>query len=97
MNAIELADTTKGVAESLIHANKILNGKNSELEVRFVVLQTSAKLLQEFLKLKKRYWMNTFGLEVTFCATAGELTKEMFKEYLKHHFERKPNNNFEVE
>jgi putative transposase len=32
-----------------------------------------------------------------FCVTAGELTKQMIDEYLAHHFERGPNDRFEVE
>jgi hypothetical protein len=39
MNAIELANAIKGMAESLIHANKVLNGENSELEVKVVAFQ----------------------------------------------------------
>lgn len=58
---------------------------------------TSTKFFQEFPQLKKRYWEQHFWARGYFCVTAGELTKEMIKEYLEHHFERKPNDNFEVE
>jgi len=59
--------------------------------------RTSTKLFQEYPHLKKRYWGQHFWARGYFCVTAGELTKEMIKEYLEHHFERKPNDNFEVE
>jgi len=59
--------------------------------------RTSTKLFQEFPQLKKIYWGQHFWARGYFCVTAGELTKEMNKEYLEHHFERKPNDNFEVE
>lgn len=59
--------------------------------------RTSTKLFQEFPQLKKRYWGQHFWARGYFCVTAGELTKEMINEYLEHHFERKPNDNFEVE
>jgi len=54
-------------------------------------------LFQEFPQLKKRYWGQNFWARGYFCVTARELTKEMIKEYLEHHFERKSNDNFEVE
>jgi len=59
--------------------------------------RTSTKLFQEFPQLKKRYWGQHFWARGYFCVTAGELTKEMIKESLEHHFERKPNDSFEVE
>ena len=57
----------------------------------------STKILQEFPHLKKRYWGRHFWARGYFCVTAGELTKEMIKEYLAHHFEVNPNDHFEIE
>ena len=59
--------------------------------------RSSTKILQEFPHLKKRYWGRHFWARGYFCVTAGELTKEMIKEYLVHHFEVNPNDHFEVE
>ena len=59
--------------------------------------RSSTKILQEFPHLKKRYWGRHFWARGYFCVTAGELTKEMIKEYLAHHFEVNPNDHFEVE
>ncbi len=59
--------------------------------------RSSTKLFQEFPHLKKRYWGQHFWARGYFCVTAGELTKEMIQEYLEHHFERKVDDNFDVE
>ena len=59
--------------------------------------RSSTKLFQEYPMLKKRYWGQHFWARGYFCVTAGELTKEMIKEYLEHHFERKESDNFDVE
>ena len=59
--------------------------------------KSSAKLFEEFPHIKKRYWGRHFWARGYFCVTSGELTKEMIKEYLDHHFEGKENPNFEIE
>ena len=59
--------------------------------------RTSMKLFEEFPQIKKRYWGRHFWARGFFCVTAGELTKEMIREYLEHHFERKDNDAFELE
>ena len=59
--------------------------------------RSSTKILREFPHLNKRYWGRHFWARGYFCVTAGELTKEMIKEYLEHHFERNPNDNFDIE
>ena len=59
--------------------------------------RSSSKLFQEYPLLKKRYWGRHFWARGYFCVTAGELTKEMISEYLEHHFERKSDDQFEVE
>jgi putative transposase len=58
---------------------------------------TSRKLFEEFPHIKKRYWGRHFWARGYFCVTAGELTKEMIKGYLSHHFERDPNDGFDIE
>ena len=59
--------------------------------------RSSTKLFQEFPQLKKRYWGQHFWARGYFCVTAGELTETMISEYLSHHFERKDEDNFDVE
>jgi putative transposase len=65
--------------------------------MRRVKGRSARKLFEEFPTLKKRYWGQHFWARGYFCVTAGELTKEMIKEYLAHHFERKKDDNFDVE
>ena len=59
--------------------------------------RSSAKLFEEFPHIKKRYWGRHFWARGYFCVTSGELTEEMIKEYLQHHFEKNPNDGFEIE
>ncbi|MCF6299096.1 MAG: IS200/IS605 family transposase [Thiomicrorhabdus sp.] len=65
--------------------------------MRRVKGRSSTKLFQEFPHLKKRYWGQHFWARGYFCVTAGELSKDMILEYLEHHFERKPVDNFDIE
>ena len=59
--------------------------------------RSSTKLLEEFPHLKKRFLGYHLWARGYFVVTAGELTREMIKEYLEHHFEGKKNPNFEIE
>ncbi len=65
--------------------------------MRLIKGRTSSKLFEEFPHIKKRYWGRHFWARGYFCVTAGELSKEMIKEYLSHHFEKKSDDGFEVE
>ena len=59
--------------------------------------RSSAKLFESFPDLKRRYWGRHFWARGYFCVTSGELTEEMIKEYLEHHFEPKVDDNFRTE
>ncbi len=59
--------------------------------------RTSSYLFEEFPQLKKRYWGQHFWARGYFCATVGQMTEEMIKQYLEHHFEPNPNDNFKME
>ena len=37
------------------------------------------------------------GASRHFCAIVGKMTEEMIKEYLEHHFEPNPSDNFKME
>lgn len=65
--------------------------------MRRVKGRTSRKLFEDFPLLKKRYWGRHFWARGYFCATVGQMTEEMIKEYLDHHFEPKPNDEFKIE
>ena len=59
--------------------------------------RTSSKLFEEFPHIRKRYWGQHFWARGYFCATVGQLTEEMIQEYLEHHFEPRPNDDFRME
>ena len=59
--------------------------------------RTSRKLMEEFPELKKRYWGQHFWARGYFCTTVGEMTEEMIKHYIEHHFEQSPENNIGIE
>ncbi|QXF33315.1 IS200/IS605 family transposase [Photorhabdus luminescens] len=59
--------------------------------------RTASKLFEEFSHLKKRYWGQHFWGRGYFCATVGQLTEEMIKAYLEHHFEPNPDDNFRID
>ena len=49
--------------------------------------RSAAKLFEEFPLLKKRYWGRHFWARGYFCSTVGQVSEEMIKAYLEHHFE----------
>ena len=59
--------------------------------------RSARKLFEEFPALKKRYWGQHFWARGYFCVTVGQMTEEMIKNYLEHHFESNPNDNFKTE
>ena len=59
--------------------------------------RSSSKLFESFPELKKRYWGRHFWARGYFCVTSGNVTDEMIKEYLEHHFEPKINDDFRLE
>jgi putative transposase len=59
--------------------------------------RTSSRLFEEFSHIKKRYWGRHFWARGYFCATVGQMTDETIRNYLEHHFEPNPNDNFRTE
>jgi putative transposase len=59
--------------------------------------RSASKLFAEFPKLRKRFWGRHFWARGYFCATAGQVTDEMIKTYIEHHFEPKKDDNFKTE
>jgi putative transposase len=59
--------------------------------------RSARKLFEEFPELKRRYWGKHFWARGYFCVTVGQLTEDMVKNYLEHHFEANPNDNFKAE
>jgi putative transposase len=59
--------------------------------------RTATKLFEEFPMLKKRYWGRHFWARGYFCVTSGQVTDEMIKNYLEHHFEPRGDDNFRTD
>jgi len=57
--------------------------------VKFLKGKTSRKLQMEFPELKKRYWGQHLWARGYFAVSVGNVTSEMVKEYIEHHFEGK--------
>ena len=59
--------------------------------------RSARKLFEYFPELKRRYWGGHLWARGYFCVTSGEVTEEMIKNYIEHHFEPKTDENFGVE
>jgi putative transposase len=59
--------------------------------------RAASKLFEEYPHLRKRFWGRRLWARGYFCATVGQMTEEMIKQYLEHHFEANPNDNFRAE
>lgn len=59
--------------------------------------RSSRKLFEEFPQIKKRFWGRHFWARGYFCVTTGQVTDEMIKTYLDHHFEPQNNDDFRTE
>lgn len=59
--------------------------------------RSTRKLFEEFPQLKKQFWGRHFWARGYFCVTAGQVTDEMIKSYLEHHFEPKKDDSFRTE
>ena len=65
--------------------------------VRRIKGRTSSKLFAEYPHLQKRFWGRHFWARGYFCASSGNVTDEMIKTYLEHHFEPKKDDGFQTE
>ena len=59
--------------------------------------RSARKLFEEFPTLKKRYWGRHFWARGYFCVNVGQVTDEMIQEYIEHHFESNPSDNFKTD
>jgi putative transposase len=59
--------------------------------------KSSRKLQMEFPELRRRYWGQHLWSRGYFCASAGTVTDEMIKEYIKAHGEKDDESNFRLE
>lgn len=59
--------------------------------------RSSRLLQQEFPHLRKRYWGQHLWARGYFCATVGQVTDEMVKEYIESHLTPSPDDRFTLE
>jgi putative transposase len=59
--------------------------------------RSTRKLFETFPELKKRYWGGHFWARGYFCVTVGQITEQMIKDYIEHHFEPKVDDSFQIE
>lgn len=64
--------------------------------VQFVKGATSRKLQLEFEDIRKRYWGQHVWARGYFVATAGNVTDEMIREYIKHQKEGGNDEDFRI-
>lgn len=65
--------------------------------MKWIKGKSSRRLQMEFPKLRKRYWGQHLWARGYFCASAGTVTDEMIKEYIKAHGSPQDESNFKVE
>jgi len=58
---------------------------------------TVSRLFEDFPHLKKKHRGRHFWARGYFRATVGQMTEEMIKQYLEHHLEPNPNDEFKME
>ena len=59
--------------------------------------KSSFKIQQEFPELKKRYWGQHIWARGYFCASTGNITDELVKEYLDKHKGKEVDDDFVIE
>ncbi len=57
--------------------------------VKFLKGKTSRKLQMEFPELRKKYWGQHLWARGYFVVSTGNVTSQMIKDYIQHHFEGK--------
>ena len=65
--------------------------------VQFMKGKSSYKLQQEFPELKKRYWGQHIWGRGYFCASSGNVSDEIIKDYLENHKTKNGKDDFVVE
>ena len=64
--------------------------------VQFLKEDSSYKLLSEFSSLRKRYWGQRLWARGYWVASSGNVTDEVWKEYIKNQKPNEPDDDFSV-
>jgi len=59
--------------------------------------KSSRMLQQEFPHLRKRYWGQHIWVRGYFCATVGQVSDEMIRDYIEGHVEKLPDDKFTLD
>ena len=59
--------------------------------------RSSRLIQQEFPHLKKRYWGQHIWARGYFCATVGQVTEELIRQYIEGHVDKTPDENFTLD
>ncbi|CAM4005161.1 IS200/IS605 family transposase [Paenibacillus lactis] len=65
--------------------------------VQYLKGRSSRLLQEEFPELKKRYWGQHLWARGYFCATVGNVTEEMIRNYIANQFSGEKNEIFKIE
>lgn len=96
--AFEISIIKGAVSKDHVHIFVSAPPKMAPSEImRRIKGRTASKLFDEFPMIKKKYWGRHFWARGFFCATAGNVTDDMIKTYLEHHFEPNEDDNFKTE
>ena len=55
--------------------------------LQYIKWKTSRKLQMQFQDLKKKYWWQHLWARWYFACSTGNITNDMIKDYIEHHFE----------
>ena len=88
----------KGVV-SMNHIHMLISTTASRAEQDCTITEgrSSFEIQQEFPELKKRYWGQHIWARGYFCASSGNVTDEMIKDYIEKHKNKKDDDDFVVE
>ena len=64
--------------------------------VQYLKGKNSHKMLSEFQHLRRRYWGQNLWARGYWVATSGNVTDEVWKEYIKNQTPPKPDDDFHV-
>lgn len=96
-DAFEIRIVKGVVSKDHVHILSCLPSMAPSEIMRRIKGRTAAKLFEEYPQIKKRYWGRHFWARGYFCATVGQMTEDMIKNYLEHHFEPNPDEKFKLE
>ena len=96
--ACEIRIVTGGVSKDHVH---LLVSAPPPLALRASMRRikgrSASDRFEAFPHLKQRYWGQHVGARGYCCATVGQMTDELIQQYLEHHFEPNPSDNFKME